>query len=66
MARVGRRGWPMTSLGREVGFVRATCLEMKAPNPGMTVVMHAMVGPSVVVARVALHASLPEYSRLTW
>ena len=49
----------MANLGREVGFVRATCLEMKAPNPGMTVVMHAMVGPSVVVARVALLASLP-------
>ena len=56
----------MASLGREVGFVRATCLEMKAPNPGMTVVMHAMVGPSVVVARVALHASLQEYSRIMW
>ena len=56
----------MASLEREVGFVGATCLEMKAPNPGMTVVMHAMVGPSVVVARVALHASLPEYSRIMW
>ena len=50
----------MASLGREVGFVRTTCLEMKAPNPGMTVVMRAMVGPSAVVARVGLLANLPE------
>ena len=56
----------MASLGREVGFVRATCLEMKAPNPGMTVVMHAMVGPSVAVAKVALLANLPKYSRAVW
>ena len=56
----------MTSLGREVRFVRVTCLETKAPNPGLAVVMHAMVGPSVVVAGVALHASLLEYSRIMW
>ena len=66
MARVARRGWPRASLGREVGFVRATCVEMQAPIPGMTVVMHAMVGPSVVVARVALLASLPKYSPSMW
>ena len=56
----------MASLGREVGFVGATCLEMRAPNPGMTVVMHAMVGPSVVVAKVGLLANLPVYSPSMW
>ena len=53
----------MTSLGREVRFVRVTCFEARALNPWLTVVMHAMVGPSVVVVRVALLASLREYSR---
>ena len=53
----------MTSLERELKFVRVTCLETKAPNPGLAVVMRAMVGPSAVVATVALLASLPEYSQ---